>query len=85
MCVSVHSPGYKGWVNKVAIKNIHQVETEWYGDQAFRNGLTGSLICWETIKLVIMKNRIIKLFPEHIPNSTLVYGYTEEYIRIYDH
>jgi len=85
LCISVHSLSYKGWVNKVAIKNIHQVDTEWYGDQAFRNGLTGRLLCWETIKLVIMKNKIIKLFPKHIPNGTLLYGYTEEYTRVYDH
>ena len=85
LCITVHSPNYRGWINKVAIRNTRRVETGWYGEQAFRNGFSGDLFRWETIELIVMEHKIIKLFPRHIPREILVYGYTEEYTRVYDH
>ena len=85
ICVCVHSLQFQGWINKVAIKNIHQVGDVYFADQAFRNMVTGELSSWEQITLDISENKIVKHFPVELLNLTLVNGLTEVYTRVYEH
>lgn len=85
VCVSVHSYRFRGWINKVAIRNIHQIGNVCYADQAFRGMATGDLGSWERITLELSENKIIKHFPAQLVEKQLVYSLTEIYTRIYEH
>lgn len=83
VCVTVYSSAFIGWINKIAIKDIHKIGSSWIGLQAFRNPVSGILDCWEEITLDISEHKIIKYFPRAIPANLLVYGHTEYYDRVY--
>ncbi len=85
ICIAVHNEAYSRWLNKVAVADIHRTENGWRARQAFRNPVSGRLINWEEIMLYLEKDRIIKQFPQHLPLSTLTYGYVEHYYRVCPH
>ena len=43
VCISVHDNKFRGWINKVAIKNFRLADDVWYVDQAIRYHDTGRL------------------------------------------
>lgn len=54
ICISVHDNRYKGWINKVAIKNFRLKNDGWYVDQAIRIHTTGRLTKWMIAKIEII-------------------------------
>jgi hypothetical protein len=61
ICTSVHDNRYKGWINKVAIKNFRLKDDGWYVDQAIRIHTTGRLTKWMIAKIEIKdENSFIK-------------------------
>ena len=79
VCVCVHAASCQGWLNKVAVKDIHMAGSTGVGRQAFRHPLTGALRGWEPIELELAGRILTKYFPAHVPRGTLMYGYTERY------
>lgn len=84
-CISVHSAEFRGWIGKVAVRDIHRADGFWRGWQAFRNKQTGALIVWQPITLSVSDNRITKYFPESMSAGILVYGRVEHYYRVNVH
>ena len=82
ICVSIHSGQFQGWLNKVAIKDIHKAGNHWVGQQAFRNSYSGNIQEWVDIRLEPQQDKIIKYFPAHLPPAILVNGYIEVYYKI---
>ncbi len=82
VCVAVHSSRYRGWLNQVAVKNVHRSGERWAAWQAFRNRNTGRLLSWECIDVTVQKDLVTKYFPSHLPPELLIYGHVEHYYRI---
>jgi len=82
ICLSVHSAEFRGWIGKVAVRDLHCTDGIWRGWQAFRNKLSGALTDWHPVTLDITENRITKYFPGGPSAGILVYGHVEHYYRV---
>jgi len=82
VCVSVHSAAFRGWIGKIAVRDIHVADDTWHGWQAFRDKQTGALTDWQPISLSISGNRMTKYFPGSLSARILVYGHVEHYDRV---
>jgi hypothetical protein len=54
VCISVHDNKFRGWINKVAIKDFRLTDDGWYVDQAIRYHDTGRLSKWVTAKIEVI-------------------------------
>ena len=82
VCVSICSGKYVGWLNKIAVKDVHKIGDGWVGMQAFRNPHSGVLFDWVQITLEPHFDQIIKRFPSHLPDTILVNGHIETYRKV---
>jgi len=85
VCISVHSAAFRGWIGKVAIRDICRVEGGWRGWQAFRNKLSGELTDWHPVTLSFANDKLTKYFPAGLSAQILVYGHVEHYYRVEVH
>lgn len=83
VCISVHSAAFRGWIGKVAVRDIHRAAGAWRGWQAFRNKQSGVLADWQPVTLSISGDRMTKYFPGSLSARILVYGHVEHYYRVY--
>jgi len=84
VCVAVHSAACRGWLNKIAVRDLQKAGAEWVAWQAFRNNISGVLSDWIQIRLQVDRDMITKYFPPHLPRGILPYGHVERYLRVHE-